>query len=305
MWKKFNLITLLVGIIFSYEVKAGPESIIQLSASEHRQGSAFVVNKLERKLEVWTIEDNKLKLLVSTDVDIGKGQGIKLKRGDLKTPEGVYFLVGKKTPPEIPFSTYGDIAFTTNYPNYFDVLENKTGDGIWLHAVPDTMTLTRGSKGCVVVSNKSIKDLEKFVKLKHTSLIISDVQKSIPESERIVLKEKIEKFIEQWRLSWESQNINKYLNFYSEKFKGNKMNLKQWAIFKKSLSEKNKNTKIVLKDFNILRFRNQFVVLLSQSFKSDAFSDEGDKILYLSEENNDLKIISEEFLKENLNLTPI
>lgn len=296
----FKIIFLIFNIFCVSYANAGPSSIIELSASNHRQGTAFVVSKSQRKLAVWSIENNNLKMLSSIDVDIGKGIGKKLKRGDLKTPEGVYFLVSKKTPPEIPFNTYGDIAFTTNYPNYFDLLDGKTGDGIWLHAVPDTTSLNRGSKGCVVVRNDSIKELELFIKLRHTSLIITDDEQEISDETREQLKLKVKTFLENWRISWEKQDMPSFLNFYSDKFNGYGMNYKQWSKFKTRLSLKNKNTQIEQKDFNILRYKNQFVVLFSQGFKSSALTDEGDKILYLSEDENNLKILSEEFLKENI-----
>lgn len=101
-----------VFLFFASTTFSGPRSLVELSASQHRPGSCLIVNKAKRKLEVWTLDKGLPKLALTTDVDIGKGAGEKLRRGDLKTPEGVYFLIDRKAPPEIPASIYGNLAFT-------------------------------------------------------------------------------------------------------------------------------------------------------------------------------------------------
>ena len=181
-------------------------------------------------------------------------------------------------------------------------MEGKTGDGIWLHAVPDTISLNRGSKGCVVVRNNSIKELESFIKLGHTPIVILDKGEELAEPNRVKLKAELRDFVERWRTAWQHQDMSHFLNFYSTQFRGYGMNFSKWSRFKKRLADKNRNTKIEQKDFTILQFKNQFVVMFSQDFKSDRFKDEGDKILYIGEENGNLKIFSEEFLHEDESL---
>jgi len=60
---------------------------------------------------------------------------------------------------------YGVHAFTTDYPNIFDLRKGKTGFGIWLHAIDESQTLERGSQGCVVVRNDTIKKLAQILRL--------------------------------------------------------------------------------------------------------------------------------------------
>ena len=294
--------TIFILLLLTGNANADSSAIIELTSNSHRPGTALIVSKAERKLKVWTLENNIPKLAFTTDVDIGKGSGVKIKRGDMKTPEGVYFLIGEKMPPEIPANIYGDLAFITNYPNYFDRLQGKTGNGIWLHAVPDPVPLTRGSKGCVVVKNNVIKKLQSYIKLGHTALVILDNENEITERQRLELKKKVRSFVGAWKNAWETQDIEKFLGFYSSKFKGYGMNLNQWAEYKKKIATQNKGAHIEQRDFNILQFNNQFVVLFSQLFESPSFKDEGDKILYLGMDGQELKIQSEEFLKEKVGL---
>ncbi|MGE3262646.1 MAG: murein L,D-transpeptidase family protein [Bacteriovoracia bacterium] len=290
----------IAGFTPANDCHAVSNSIIDLSASAHQPGLALVVDKQARKLNVWTFENNAPKLLFSTDVDIGKGSGVKLKRGDLKTPEGVYMLVNKKFPPEVPRETYGDLAFTTNYPNYFDRLEGKTGDGIWLHAVPDSVSLNRGSKGCVVVRNNSILQLDALIRPKHTPIVILDRDEPGNEAERVVSAEKVKAFMESWRSAWQAQDMAKYLSNYASKFRGSNMNLSRWKAHKQRLAQMSGTARVEVEGMNILRFQNEFVVSFSQKFTSNHFSDEGDKVLYLGYEGKELKIFAEDFLRDSV-----
>lgn len=80
----------------------------------------------------------------------GQKRGDKEVRGDLKTPEGVYFIVGKRT-AALDFQDYGGVAYPLDYPNPVDRLRGKTGSGIWLHSRGRPLTPYE-SHGCVVVN---------------------------------------------------------------------------------------------------------------------------------------------------------
>ncbi|MBR4422611.1 MAG: hypothetical protein IKS68_00150, partial [Mailhella sp.] len=51
----------------------------------------------------------------------GKVEGDKQVQGDLKTPEGIYFVTRKIT-QQLDFMEYGPHAFALNYPNPVDRL---------------------------------------------------------------------------------------------------------------------------------------------------------------------------------------
>ena len=89
----------------------------------------------------------------------GQSEGDKLVEGDLKTPEGVYFVI-QRIASGLDFEKYGTEAYTLNYPNPVDRLRRKTGYGIWIHGrgVPITPNLT---EGCVSLNNPDIAVLGK------------------------------------------------------------------------------------------------------------------------------------------------
>ncbi len=87
----------------------------------------------------------------------GSVEGDKQAEGDLKTPEGVYFITHKIT-EKLDFMDYGPHAFGLNYPNPADCLRKKTGSGIWLHSKGRPIKEVR-TRGCVAIEQADINEL--------------------------------------------------------------------------------------------------------------------------------------------------
>jgi hypothetical protein len=95
-----------------------------------------------------------LKVIFETYMSVGQRGVGKQQKGDGKTPLGVYFIQ-KSYPGHVLPDLYGAGALTLNYPNDLDVLDGKTGSGIWLHGSPseEFARAPEASDGCVVLSN--------------------------------------------------------------------------------------------------------------------------------------------------------
>lgn len=87
----------------------------------------------------------------------GQSMGDKLVEGDLRTPEGVYF-VGHKIDRDLDWDLYGNIAYALNYPNPVDRINGKTGGGIWLHGRGKTF-VPRDTRGCVALKVPDMRDV--------------------------------------------------------------------------------------------------------------------------------------------------
>ena len=87
----------------------------------------------------------------------GRVEGDKQKEGDLKTPEGVYFITRKIT-QKLDFMEYGPHAFNLNYPNPADRLRRKTGSGIWLHSKGQPIHGIT-TRGCLAIDQYEISEL--------------------------------------------------------------------------------------------------------------------------------------------------
>ncbi len=280
-----------------------PSSLVQISPHPlYYSPYAFVVDKKARTLTVWHQDGGKLTSVASFPADLGKREGEKKSQGDHKTPNGVYFLQEKLEGATLNFSLYGKRAFTTDYPNFFDRIDGKTGNGIWLHAVPDTVPLTRGSRGCVVVRNEVIVDLSQYVKLGKTPIIIQDEVELLDSAQAKEASAQLSSLVEKWRGSWEAKDIESYIGFYGNDFRAMKMNRDQWKTYKNNLNASYKTLLVKFSRPVIYAYKNRAVVRFLQSYTSDQHSDFGEKVLYLAKEGDQYKIIGEDWQADNSQL---
>lgn len=279
-----------------------PKQILNLSSDSRVATNALLADKSKRQLSLIDLESlSKGGAKELYNIDIGKNSGDKKKKDDRRTPEGIYRLLERKTPPEIPFETYGSLAFTTNYPNYFDKYENKTGSGIWLHSVPDKIPLTRGSRGCVVLRNDDIKKIEPAILLNKTFLIIDSKIDWIPSEEHTKEKNFALNWFNRWRTQWQEQDLENYINNYSDEFSSPPFNKKTWLAHKQKLKERYSYVKVNAFEPNIIQLKNQYIIQFVQDYESDGHKDIGVKTLYVLRQGNSLKIKREEWaeLKNN------
>lgn len=273
-----------------------PAGLIAIPVDEYFSNHSIVVDKAKRKLMVYEGQGEKIKRIAEFPADIGKKAGDKQRENDHRTPVGIYFLEERLSQPKIPFDLYGSLAFTTDYPNIFDRRIGKTGHGIWLHAVPDTIPLTRGSRGCVVVRDNVIKDLEQYVKLGQTPIVIFDEIDYVDKDTYITQRNEFLKHFESWRTSWESQDVDTYMKFYDPTFRNANMNFNQWYRHKKGLKEKYEFIKVELGPPLILQNKDQIVIRTVQRYQSDKHQDYGEKTIHAHyDTNNGFRIVREDW----------
>lgn len=272
-----------------------PENLLQISATQAFSKYVFVVDKSLRKLMVYERDSDTIRKVEEMTADIGKNNGKKEKKDDHKTPEGIYFFQMKKSPPEIPFSLYGKMAFTLDYPNLFDQKDGKTGYGIWLHSVPDDVPLTRGSRGCVVVRNDEIVKLEKYISFKQTPILIFDQIKYVSLEEHKKLRDEKASFLKEWTQAWESKDVERYMSFYDDSFTAPGFNFKTWKRHKDKLKNRYSIIQVRLDQPFLLVHNDQMIVKTLQKYTSDQHTDYGVKVIYARLKEGKYKIIREEW----------
>jgi len=277
-------------------VEKFPADLLQISNTEAFSKYVFLVDKNERKLLVFEHNGETIKKIDEVPADIGKNGGNKTKRDDHKTPEGIYFFEKRLSPPEIPFEQYGKLALTLNYPNLFDLRENKTGSGIWLHSIPETVALTRGSRGCVVIRNEVLEKIANYVKLKETPIVIYDKLDYVTKDEHDRRRKEMGQYIQSWKEAWESPDLEKYMGFYSEDFNGQGFNFRTWKNHKTRLKEKYKFIKVTLSQPFLLLHKDQLIIKALQKYESDGHQDYGVKTIHALNVNGKYKIIQEEWV---------
>lgn len=268
------------------------------SGGEYYGPYVLVVDKSARTLDIWKSEldsDGKKKFtrVASHPADLGKNNGDKVSEGDAKTPEGIYFLLTKMEGPSLDYKLYGSRAYTTDYPNHFDVLDGKSGSGIWLHSVPDEVPLTRGSRGCVVVRNEIVRTLDPYIRFGRTPIVISEKIETRPFSDAVTASAKLEEWTDSWRKAWESKSFETYMSYYDADFKSMGMNKAQWGEYKARLNKEYGQLTIRLSQPLALEHRGRAIVRFVQNYASDKKADLGEKVLHLISRNGQWKILSE------------
>jgi murein L,D-transpeptidase YafK len=269
-----------------------PEGLISFSKAGFSE-SALVVDKSKKKIYVFK-DKNGLPILDTTyDADLGKKPGDKHSTGDSRTPEGIYFFERLIEAQNLDYQKYGVLAFVTNYPNFFDQLDGKSGYGIWLHAITEKETLERGSQGCVVVRNDTIKKLRPEIKLKYTPLMIFDQINWVDETAIQKSKELFLQKLAQWKNTWQTKDMDTYISMYHPDFKFGKMSLKKFKEYKTELSQKYATINVKLSEAQVFEHHGNVIMRFYQDYQSPEHSDFGEKILYFKKLGDDFKIIGE------------
>lgn len=229
-------------------------------------------------------------------VTVGKNGTGKEKEGDKRTPLGVYFT-SKQLQRKLP-DFYGSGAFPLNYPNEWDRKQGKDGHGIWLHGTPgDTYSRPpRASDGCVVLSNQDLETLKPYLKDGKVPVVIARASETsandLQAEQRALIHE-----IEQWRQAWESQDTERYLDFYSQNFFTRNHDYTRWAAEKRRKQAEKTPAEIALSNISVFRYpsdqQEMAVVTFQQDYKTERIDDRMKKRQYWVLENKRWKILYE------------
>jgi murein L,D-transpeptidase YafK len=284
-----------------------PEAFVSLgigglsNTNEVQSAYGIVVEKNHHRLTLFRYtESNTYEIVKTYRAITGKDPSDKVTKGDLRTPEGIYFVTGRLEDKELP-AKYGRLALTLDYPNIFDQRKNKSGYGIWIHATDDAKRLQKpyDTEGCVVVSNEDILDLQSYIRPFQVPVVITKEMKGADPLQISRSKTKALELIEDWRSSWENSEFSTYMSYYSKDFKSLGKSKQGWQQFKQSLSKRRDGEiEVKLSEPKIVAFQDQLLVVFHQLYKSPEHSDFGKKFLYLKWEQDRYTIIAEKWYKE-------
>ncbi|WP_424605301.1 MULTISPECIES: L,D-transpeptidase family protein [Calditerrivibrio] len=119
-------------------------------------------------------------------------------------------------------------------------------------------------------------------------------QTTAPKDNNTNIEKTINDFVEEWRLSWESKDINRYIDFYSLNFKSGGLDYEGWKSDKGGKFERIKNISVVISNIKIEKLKNgDFNVTFVQRYKTETMNNKGVKTLTIRIENGKPKIIGE------------
>ena len=265
--------------------------------------NAVVVDKSAHRLYLYRNNGSKQppELVKDFYVSTGRAPGNKVKEGDLKTPEGVYFITSFLPDDALP-EKYGIGAFPVNYPNEWDRHLGKTGDGIWLHGT-DPIYYSRpplDSEGCVVLANLDLSHIESMLQPGLTPVVISEQVHWLNTEQWQMQRNQLLGTLERWRSAWQDKAVDEYLGFYARDFWNGRYNLAGWRAMKRQVAQGKTYQQIRLEDISLFAYpkgegqpHDMVVAVFTQDYRSNNFSSSMKKRLYLTREQNDWKVLYE------------
>ena len=250
---------------------------------------ALICEKESKLLHLFKFQDERFSLVKSYPCIIGANGTNKKKAGDYATPKGSYFTL-RYTPGSALQEIYGEGAFVLNYPNFLDRKERKDGGGIWIHGHLPGKIVGVGdlvnTKGCIAVSNDSIKELKTLLKPGGTPVSIVDTVTFVKESSRKESLQEIRNFMDAWRKAWESGNTGKYLSYYSKDFiNSDGMRFEAFRRHKERVNSGKKFIRVNVDQMAIImpqeREGQVAVVRFIQKYRSSNFEADSKKLFYL------------------------
>jgi murein L,D-transpeptidase YafK len=194
-----------------------PRALLQM---RKEQRHALIVDAKHSRLYLYENRNGGLRLMQDFYVSQGKLGINKLKEGDMRTPVGVYYIVGRLPGVKLP-DMYGKGALPLDYPNDWDKVQGRGGSGIWVHGTPPE-TFSRpplSTDGCVVVSNDDLKFLTRTVEIGKTPILIGDQVEFVSKAQLDQELRQAAALVENWRIEMEKRDDGGMKSLYSAKFK--------------------------------------------------------------------------------------
>lgn len=276
--------------LFSTATMAGfkPSFVYQLDP--YFGHHVIVAEKATSTLHLYKNDDGYIQLVKSYPIATGLIPGDKKVSGDKKTPEGVYITQEFLPSAELikRYGEYGKMygtgAFTLSYPNPFDRLKGKTGGGIWLHSTDDEERISKklDSKGCVVVNDKNLVEISKYIDLNNTIFIIVDQITYLEDKNWNRNKQQILGMVESWRKAWDQGNFEDYISHYSKDFSDRtRGSYDEFKAYKKVIFNADLGQSVNFDHITAVTHKNYALVIMRQDYKSKTINDIGRKVLHL------------------------
>ena len=284
---KNTICSYFLGILIGTFLLAGithgetlPSALISMDCQE--ESYAILVEKHTQKLFLYgCAQEGVVKLIKSFPCSTGENSGDKKKRGDKRTPEGIYFF-NQVFEDEHLEPRYGVKAFALDYPNSLDRLQKKGGRGIWLHGTNKTLA-PNDSRGCIALNNKDILELSNYISLYRTPIIVLKKIEYLSKDEVKKRGERLGNFTEKWLESWNDRDLTSYMSCYDKDFRSKGMNWTKWRNYKDRLNKKYRKIDVTIELVQGFQHDNYSLVAFRQNYDSDSFKSKGIKRLYLSE----------------------
>ncbi|MEN0045217.1 MAG: L,D-transpeptidase family protein [Pseudomonadota bacterium] len=172
----------------------------------------------------------------------------KRRRGDERTPLGVYWAVDEFDTARLP-ARYGSRVLPLDYPNALDRRQRRSGDGIWIHGIDPANNIRppRDTGGCIAVSEDRIDALVDPVAQRATPVVIgAPLTWKASAATRATLVAELDAALTGWVDSVRSRDATGLLAHYEADFRDMGLSAAQWRAWRSRSLEMAPETEIRL-----------------------------------------------------------
>ncbi len=289
-----------ITCFIALSICAMPSSVFANSSSLPK--SFLALSKKSKELYVLENEESFAVKKVYSSI-YGEIEGDKLVEGDLKTPEGVYFVT-HKIPYALDFLEYGSGAYGLNYPNPVDRIKQKTGGGIWVHSKGEPIA-GQATRGCVAVDLDDFAEVAQYLP-NGTAVVLANSfspQNVNPNTSNSIEQKLIEETIN-WNKAWASRS-KEFFNFYDQdKYTiAQRQSFRAFRAQKESLFSRLPWIEILHGNIYVLEGTDYWVTYFDQLYSAPNLTSEGIRRLYWQKDNQgEYKVVGMEWQQKRLGL---
>ena len=255
----------------------------------------FAVDKDSQTFFLYS-RKSPLRLIGSFPCTTGREPGDKSVEGDLRTPEGVYFIKGRLH-RTLDWSLYGNLAYELNFPNPVDRIKGKTGYGIWVHGRGKKL-VPRDTRGCVALNTPDLQAVGDDISpglpvVISQSLDVAADEASSPELDHAV------KRVYDWAEAWQRRSSD-FFSFYDAKAydKAQERSFEAFTRRKQMLFKRHDWIQVMVNDVRVLPGPDYLVTYFRQYYRTPTMVSEGVKRLYWQPgADGELRIVGREWIK--------
>ena len=167
-------------------------------------------------------------------------------------------------------------------PEYMDaVIEYGTDSGTYNRP-------PLASEGCVVLPNKDLQAIGRYITLGQTPVIIGNGVEWLDATQWQAHQQSGNALFDQWLADWRSLNTDNYLKHYSASFSDGKKNFRQWSKYKQRVAQGKTFIDVNAKNVSLLWHPNEQVMVATylQNYASNNFSSQAWKRQYWQKETD-------------------
>ena len=267
-----------------------PSSIVAMKGNMR---TAVVVEKKNQTLYLYRFNGDTFQVR-KTACSTGKNYGDKKVAGDGKTPEGVYFFVGRYLENQLS-PTYGVMALPLDYPNAMDTAMGRNGSAIWIHGTNKDLK-PMDSNGCVALENDEIQALDKEISVDITPVIITNDITFGSKEENKVLADNLDIFLLKWAESLASGSYQDFLAYYSPDYLPDIGWWNEWRVGREKIAGRGVELTCEIRDRGFFRDSGVYVALFRMGLKAQGReTDAGIRKLYIQLSDGKYYIIGDSF----------